>query len=196
MTSRTDVHHLAENAVVEQPSSSHESRPILTVWAPPPPENHPVVSSEMRSFLKEYLSDEFLLTPKNRDTLTGYWYLTSIRAAEAALQGKDPEKTYREVIRLTWSAQSLFDLNYVILPASFASCQERIRIPFRGLSYHAEIGWLDDEGAFLPVLASNRSDCPKNFNRPFSGHQAGDTTVAASEIENVLEEIPTVSPAG
>jgi len=140
------------------------------------------VSSEMRAFLREYLADEFLLTPKNRDTLTAYWYITSECLAQASLARREAAEKPEEVIRLTWPAQSLFELNYQILPASFSSCQQRIHMPFRGLTYSAEIGWIDDEGDFVPVLRSNRSDCPKNFSRDSDSATSPDAM--SPEIEN------------
>jgi len=141
-------------------------------------------SPEMRSFLREYLSDEFLLTPKNRDTLTGYWYITPEHLAEKVLQQRRPREKYSEAIRLSWTARSLFDLNYVILPASLASCQQRLHMPFRGLCYHADIGWIDDEGDFISILCSNPSDSPKNFSRDFKNSAVPETELRSPEIEN------------
>jgi hypothetical protein len=163
----------------------NESQPTLSL------KSEYGVSPEMRSFLREYLSDEFLLTPKNRETLTAYWYLTPERIAERALQ-KQQGKKYSDVIRLSWTARSLFDLNYVIVPASLTSCQQRLHMPFRGLSYCAEIGWIDDEGEFISVLCSNPSDCPKNFSRDFKNSETPEVERSpseTSEIENVEDGI-------
>src|SRR4051812_48085936 len=101
------------------------------------------------------LQDEFVLAPRNEHTLYGYWAVTRERIEKAAerLGGRE----CREVIRLTWSAQSLFDLNFIFWPVSFASNGESLRVPFSGLAYTAELGWIDSEGNFISLLSSNES---------------------------------------
>ena len=115
------------------------------------------ISAETLSILREYLQDEFVLTARNKQTLCGYWEITEDHFDSMACKRKKDLK-YHETIRLSWPEQSMFDLNYTIHPVSFSSHHEYLPVPVPGLRYTAELGWLGEDGSFIPVLVSNRSE--------------------------------------
>ena len=111
----------------------------------------------MLSLLREYLQDEFILTVKNPHTLCGYWEITPDYFEAVSLK-KHKDLEYREAIRLSWPEKSMFDLNYTVIPVSFSAHHDCLPVPIPGLTYQAELGWIGEDGSFIPILVSNPSE--------------------------------------
>lgn len=107
-----------------------------------------------------YGEDRLVLMAKDPGTLFAYWEITPARtaAAEAAMR---PGEEYREVLRLDWTVRELFETNYALLPVSFAARRWYLRVPYPGLTYQLELGWLGSQGHYIPLLQSNPSDAPE-----------------------------------
>lgn len=92
--------------------------------------------------------------------LFGYWEITaeSLAAKEAEQQSGEE---YGEVLRLTWPQRSLFDRNFVFVPVSLAARRAYCRVPFPGIIYRAELGWLSSKGTFIALLDSNECESPE-----------------------------------
>jgi hypothetical protein len=57
----------------------------------------------------------------------------------------------------------LFDTNFTMLPVQLDSRKWYMKVPYPGITYHVEIGWLSDHGHFIPILVSNPSDAPETW---------------------------------
>jgi hypothetical protein len=109
-----------------------------------------------------YGEDRLVLMTKDPEYLFAYWEITPERAAagrDAMVNGEE----YREAIRLNWSARDLFDANYLLLPITHAARKWYMRVPFSGIAYQVEIGWLGSQGHFISMLTSNPSDAPESW---------------------------------
>ncbi len=109
-----------------------------------------------------YGEDRLVLMAKDPEYLFAYWEVTPELQAEgrkAMLQGEE----YREALRLNWNARDLFDANYLLLPVTHAARKWYMRVPFSGIAYHVEIGWLSNQGHFISLLTSNASDAPESW---------------------------------
>jgi len=138
-----------------------------------PPQRSEEFPRESLRPLREYFPDEFLLTAKNHKILACFWAISSNRLAEMMSERRADLK-YQEIIRLTWSEQSLFDPNYKLLPTTFSSRREWISVPFPSASYRAELGWLGKDGGFISVLISNPlipSQCLETFTSIASANE-------------------------
>ncbi len=119
--------------------------------------------------LPEFGHDTFVLTRRNLTELFAYWEISPARLIAGEAKKRAGEE-YAEVIRLSWPPASLFAVNFSFFPIAFHTRRSALRVPFEGLAYQAEIGWLGSQGDFIPVLASNRSDAAA---RPFPFQLAG-----------------------
>lgn len=115
---------------------------------------------ELPSF---YGEDRFVLMTKDPDTLFAYWEITPARKTESEKAMRQGAQ-YQEALRLNWPARALFENNVAVFPITFASRKWYVRVPASGLSYHADIGWLADDGHFIPLMTSNRSDAPESWD--------------------------------
>jgi hypothetical protein len=110
-----------------------------------------------------YGEDRLVLMTKDPEYLFAYWEITpeKIAAGEA---GKRRGEDYREAMRLNWAARDLFERNFAVLPVSLDARKWYLRVPFSGLSYQIELGWLGSQGHFIALLTSNPSDAPESWN--------------------------------
>jgi hypothetical protein len=129
-----------------------------------------------------YLRDRLVLMTQTPDYLFCYWEITPAKLL--SLQGmKSPGGEYREALRLNWSARSLLDENFAIIPVNLSARRWYLKVPFPGLSYQVEIGWMGESGNFISILASNVSDAPESWEETLRRLQsAGDVLAYASRI--------------
>ncbi len=117
---------------------------------------------ELPGLPENYGRDKLVLMSKDPDQLFVHWEITP-----ALLSAREGEKRkgeeYREVFRLNWPARSLFDVNFAMLPASFVSRRWYLRIPYPGLTYRVDLGWLGNGGHFISVLGSNEAEAPESW---------------------------------
>jgi hypothetical protein len=110
-----------------------------------------------------YGEDRLVLMTKDPEYLFAYWEITPERRALAE-RAKHEREEYREALRLTWTSADLLEDSFVLLPVSLDAKRWYLRVPFSGLSYHIEIGWLGEQGHFISVLgSSNPSDAPESW---------------------------------
>lgn len=107
-----------------------------------------------------YGEDRLVLMTKDPEYLFAYWEVTPGKKA-AGEKAKRRGEQYREALRLNWTARDIFEHNFAILPVSHAARKWYLRVPFSGLSYQVELGWLGESGHFVPLLGSNPSDAPE-----------------------------------
>lgn len=117
---------------------------------------------EIPELPENYHRDRLVLMSKEPEYLFSYWEITPELLAEKEMEKHDDEE-YREVFKLNWPARSLFDLNFALLPISFASRRWYLRSPFPGLTFHADLGWLGNHGHFIPIISSNDAESPENW---------------------------------
>lgn len=122
-----------------------------------------------------YGEDRLVLMTRDPETLFAYWEITPARKREAEKAMRRGEQ-YQEALRINWPARTIFENNFVIFPVTFTSRKWYVRVPFAGLSYHADIGWLGDRGHFVPMITSNLSDTPESWDatqRRLQGSRTG-----------------------
>jgi hypothetical protein len=128
---------------------------------------------------QSYGRDRLVLMTQEPDILFSYWELTSPQ-----LQKKGAEKgrsgEYREALKLNWPAQSLFDPSFTLLPISFSARRWYIKVPFPGLVYQVEIGWLGSQGDFISILHSNASESPESWETSLQRLQDGGKVLSYS----------------
>ncbi len=109
---------------------------------------------------KNYGRDKLVLMTQDPDYLFSYWEITPHQ-----LMSKESEKhkgeEYQEALKLNWPARSLFEENYALLPVSLDARRWYLRVPFPGLPYQVEIGWLGNRGHFISILGSNETESPE-----------------------------------
>ncbi len=110
-----------------------------------------------------YGENRFVLMTKDPETLFAYWEITPALKNECE-KGMRRGENYQEALRLNWPARDIFDNNFVVFPVAFTARKWYVRVPFPGLSYHAEIGWLGGNGHFVPLMTSNPSDAPESWD--------------------------------
>ena len=112
---------------------------------------------------ESYGEDRLVLMAKDPEYLFAYWEITpeSLKAGEAV---KHRGEKYREALRLNWTARDIFDANYLLMPVSLAARKWYLRVPWSGLAYQIEIGWLGSRGHFIALLTSNPSDAPESWH--------------------------------
>ena len=67
---------------------------------------------------------------------------------------------------MNWIASDLFAPNFALLPVSLDARKGYLRVPYSGLSYQVEIGWVSEQGHFISILGrSNRSDAPESWKQ-------------------------------
>jgi hypothetical protein len=131
-----------------------------------------------------YGEDRLVLMAKDPEYLFAYWEITPERQAEgekAKLQGEE----YREAMRLNWAARDLFDANYVLMPVTHAARKWYMRVPYSGIAYHVEIGWLGSQGHFISLLTSNPSDAPESWAT--TRRRLKETVAAGSVLARTLK---------
>ncbi len=110
-----------------------------------------------------YHRDRLVLMTKEPDFLFSYWEVTpELLAAKTA--AKRNGEQYHEVLKLTWPARSLFDVNFALLPVMFAARRWYLRAPFAGLNYQVDLGWLGSQGHFIVLLSSNETESPESWD--------------------------------
>lgn len=119
----------------------------------------PAEAPELPEF---YGEDRLVLMAKDPEYLFAYWEITPERQAQGR-KAMLPGEEYREALRLNWNARDLFDANYLLLPVTHAARKWYMRVPFSGIAYHVEIGWLGSQGHFISLLMSNASDAPESW---------------------------------
>lgn len=107
-----------------------------------------------------YGENRLVLMTKDPEYLFAYWEVTPEKKAEGEKAKRRGER-YREALRLNWVARDIFERNFALLPVSHAARKWYLRVPFSGLAYQVEIGWLGESGHFVSLLASNPSDSPE-----------------------------------
>jgi|GEM_PF-2606348 len=110
-----------------------------------------------------YGEDRLVLMTKDPEYLFAYWELTPGKLA-AGHKAKRRGEDYREALRLNWASRDIFERNFAVLPISLTSRKWYLRVPFSGLAYQVEIGWLGESGHFVSLLTSNPSDAPESWN--------------------------------
>lgn len=111
---------------------------------------------------ENYLRDRLVLMTQEPDYLFSYWEITTAQLTRKSGEKRKGEQ-YSEALKLNWPARSLFDQGFVILPVSLSARRWYLQVPFPGLSYQVEIGWLSDKGEFISILASNESEAPESW---------------------------------
>lgn len=109
-----------------------------------------------------YGDNRLVLMTKDPEYLFAYWEVTPERLAESGKAKRSGEE-YREAMRLNWEPRDLFETNFAVLPVELDARKWYLKVPYAGISYHVEIGWLGEDGHFVPVLASNPSDAPETW---------------------------------
>ncbi len=111
---------------------------------------------------ENYGRDRLVLMTQEPDILFSYWEITpsQLRIKESA---KRDGEGYREALKLNWPAQSLFEPNFAVIPVTFAARRWYLKVPFPGLLYQVEIGWLGRNGEFISILESNPSESPESW---------------------------------
>ena len=109
-----------------------------------------------------YGEDQVVLMTKDPEYLFAYWEITPAKMAHAE-KNKQKGEEYREAMRLNWAARDLFEKNFTVLPVSLAARKWYLRVPFSGLSYQIELGWLSEHGHFISLMTSNPSDAPESW---------------------------------
>jgi len=112
-----------------------------------------------------YGEDRLVLMTQDPEYLFTYWEITP-RQLALGEQAKRADEEYREALRLNWTASDLFAPNFALLPVSLEARKGYLRVPYSGLSYQVEIGWVSDQGHFISILGrSNRSDAPESWKQ-------------------------------
>ena len=111
---------------------------------------------------ENYLRDRLVLMTQEPDYLFSYWEITTSQLTRKSGEKRKGEQ-YSEALKLNWPARSLFDQGFVILPVSLSARRWYLQVPFPGLSYQVEIGWLSSKGEFISILASNESEAPESW---------------------------------
>lgn len=112
---------------------------------------------------ENYLRDRLVLMTQEPDYLFSYWEITPDQLTRKESE-KRKEEEYHEALRLNWPPRSLFDQGFLILPVSLSARRWYLQVPFPGLSYQVEIGWLSDKGEFISILGSNESETPESWS--------------------------------
>ena len=108
----------------------------------------------------EYGKDRFVLMARDPNWLFGYWEITpALLMAKEILRSNDEE--YTDVLRLMWQPRSLFDANFALLSVSLAASRSYWKVPFSGMSYRADLGWLGSKGTFISILISGECVLPE-----------------------------------
>lgn len=126
-----------------------------------------------------YGVDRFVLMTRNPEFLFAYWEITPARQA-ASEQALRRGERYHEALRLTWPARDIFEQNFAMLSITFTARKWYLHVPFPGLSYQAELGWLGESGHFVPLLASNSSDAPES--RAAAHHRLSQTAAGRAVL--------------
>ncbi len=135
---------------------------------------------------EKYLRDRLVLMTQEPDTLFSYWEITPARIVVKEGE-KHKGEEYREVMKLNWQARSLFDENFVLIPVSLAARRWYLRVPFPGLSYQVEIGWLGNSGHFISILDSNTSESPESWDETLRRlREAGEVLKYSSRLAKPL----------
>lgn len=114
---------------------------------------------------ESYGEDRLVLMTKDPEYLFAYWDVTPERLALAERAKRDNED-YREALRLTWTSADLLEDSFVLIPVALDAKRWYLRVPFSGLSYYVEIGWLGNQGHFISLLgSSNPSDAPESWSK-------------------------------
>ena len=147
---------------------------------------------------EKYLRDRLVLMTQEPDTLFSYWEITPARLIVKEGEKRKGEE-YREVLKLNWAARSLFDENFVLIPVSLAARRWYLRVPFPGVSYQVEIGWLGSSGHFVSILESNESESPESWDETLRRlREAGEILKYSTRIAKPLgaSERPPVEKKG
>jgi hypothetical protein len=158
--------HAAKKPAAATPPSKPESK--IRISRPKSFPESPVVResgfpAEAPELPKEYHRDQLVLMTQKPDYLFGYWEITPELLAVKERKKHKGEK-YREAMKLNWRARSLFEDNYAILPVSLEARRWYVRVPFSGISYQVEIGWLGSRGHFISILDSNETETPESWD--------------------------------
>lgn len=112
-----------------------------------------------------YGEDRLVLMTRDPEYLHAYWEITPEQYALSEAAKRDDEE-YREALRLNWVARDLFAPNFALLPVALEARKVYLRVPYSGLSYQVEIGWVSEQGHFISILGrSNRSDAPESWKQ-------------------------------
>jgi hypothetical protein len=112
-----------------------------------------------------YGEDRLVLMTQDPEYLHAYWEITPEQYALTEAAKRDGEE-YREALRLNWVARDLFAPNFALLPVALEARKAYLRVPYSGLSYQVEIGWVSEQGHFISILGrSNRSDAPESWKQ-------------------------------
>ena len=111
---------------------------------------------------ENYLRDRLVLMTQEPDYLFSYWEITTAQLTRKSAEKRVGEE-YREALKLNWPPRSLFDQGFVILPVPLSARRWYLQVPFAGLSYQVEIGWLSSKGEFISILTSNESEAPESW---------------------------------
>jgi hypothetical protein len=112
---------------------------------------------------ERYGEDRLVLMTKDPEYLFAYWELTPEKMATAE-KIKRRGEDYREALRLNWDSRDIFERNFAVMPVTLNARKWYLRVPFSGLAYQVEIGWLGESGHFISLLTSNPSDAPESWN--------------------------------
>jgi hypothetical protein len=114
---------------------------------------------------ESYGEDRLVLMTQDPEYLFTYWEITPEQRALSE-RAKRADEEYQEALRLNWTSADLFAPNFALLPVSLDARKGYLRVPFSGLSYQVEIGWVSNEGHFISILGrSNRSDAPESWKQ-------------------------------
>jgi len=131
-----------------------------------------------------YGEDRLVLMTKDPEYLFAYWEITPEKRAEGE-RAKRRNEEYREAVRLNWTARDIFERNFAVLPVALDSRKWYLRVPFSGLAYQIELGWLGESGHFIALMASNPSDAPESWNA--TRRRLKDAAVKNEILERTLE---------
>jgi hypothetical protein len=114
---------------------------------------------------ESYGEDRLVLMTQDPEYLHAYWEITPVQYAASEAAKREGEE-YREALRLNWVARDLFAPNFALLPVTLTARKAYLRVPYSGLSYQVEIGWVSEQGHFISILGrSNRSDAPESWKQ-------------------------------
>ena len=151
----------AKTAAVKTPNSPAQVLRPKSFEQIPAAKNHGF-PEHIPELPENYLRDRLVLMTQEPDYLFSYWEITTAQLTRKSGEKRKGEQ-YSDALKLNWPARSLFDQGFVILPVSLSARRWYLQVPFPGLSYQVEIGWLSSKGEFISILASNESEAPESW---------------------------------
>lgn len=126
-----------------------------------------------------YDRDTLVLMAQDPQYFFAYWELTPSLFELRSLEKVDGHE-YAEVLKLNWEPRSLFDQNFRFIPISFQARRWYLAAPFENATLDVELGWLGDQGHFIPLLRSNTAQNPETWEKTKQRLQSAQGALQAS----------------